>query len=353
MRKIFILTILLVSAAACSKTDFQERDRAIRLALSVDDIDVTTRAVEADPYVGAAFSKEHPFNTDVWFTLAPGVYSHDPDQELSIPVHTTLSHTGSDGTDAMYEGKNIMYPLDENQVEQNPVFCVGFYPANEAKPDENEGMVEWNNNNWIQDSQDDNVVTHAITGQQDLMFADLMKGNYNTNFGTQEFKHLLTWVKINVIATSVEAANAWGMVNSLSIEGSKNTVQIKLTDTFGASSDISFIGVPFTLQTVDEGNPKELNIRGTLAGSVLCCPPGPKSETDATVGYWISVQTVNVSEPKKVFVPITWEDPNDADSSGKLLIINLYFNEVSVVSGVCSLSYWENTSEDLFLEKVE
>jgi len=65
----------------------------------------------------------------------------------------------------------------------------------------------------------------------------------------------------------------------------------------------------------------------------------------------VTVQTSNVPEKKDVFVPITWNDKDDTDGAGKLLIINLYFNEIEVVSGVCSLSYWENTSEDLYLEQ--
>ena len=339
MRKMIISAILLLATAACSKQGVEERDRTVRLALSVDGIDVTTRTVEADPYVGAAFSVDAPFKTDVWFTLTPGEYQHDPsaNEELSIPVHTQISHTSADGTDAMFEGKNILYPLEEGQDVQEPVYCVGFYPEEK----------------WIQGSEDDNVVTCEITGDHDLMFADLIEGNYNTYFGAQQFKHLLTWVKINVIATSVEAANAWGKVNYLSIEGVNSTVQINLTDEHGTPSQICFTGDPLKMVTVDTDVPaemKELNIRGTLAGSVLCCPPEPRSETDPTLGYQLTVSTNNVNEKKEIFVPITWENQNDTDSKGKLLIINLYFNEVSVVSGVCTLSYWENTSEDLYLE---
>lgn len=350
--KVIISALLFLSLAGCSKTVMQDRDRTIRLALSLDGVEADTRTTEAEPYVNTAPTVEHPFKTDVWFTLTPGEYGHNPldGEEVAFPVHTMIEHKDALGTEAMFEDKNVLYPLDENEstVEEAPVYCLGFYPANE-----DDGSSE----GW---KQDGTVVTHKITGTQDLMFADLIKGNYNENFPPQEFNHLLTWVKINVIANSVDAAGAWGKVKYLSIGGKRSTVRIDLTTEYGTPSVISYVRDEaldtLCLKTVDAQNDVskmvDLSIGGTLAGSVFCCPPEAKSESDPrVVGYWVTVQTSNVPEKKDVFVPITWNDQYDTDGAGKLLIINLYFNEIEVVSGVCSLSYWENTSEDLYLEQ--
>ena len=362
--KVILSALLFLSLAGCSKTVMQDRDRTIRLALSLDGVEADTRSeAVAEPYVNTAPTAEHPFKTDVWFTLTPGEYVHASSndelsdaEEVDFPVHTVIEHKDALGTEAMFGDKNVLYPLDENEstVEEAPVYCLGFYPAN----DDDGSSEDW--------TQNGTVVTHKITGTQDLMFADLIEGSYNENFPPQEFNHLLTWVKINVIANSVDAAGAWGKVNYLSIGGKRSTVRIDLTTEYGTPSVISYVrnedldenGAPkdtLCLKTVDAQNDVskmvDLSIGGTLAGSVFCCPPEAKSQSDERVGYWVTVQTSNVPEKKDVFVPITWNDKYDTDGAGKLLIINLYFNEIEVVSGVCSLSYWENTSEDLYLEQ--
>ena len=58
---------------------------------------------------------------------------------------------------------------------------------------------------------------------------------------------------------------------------------------------------------------------------------------------------------KEVFVELTKEDgqtavTDPADARGKLFVITLHFNEMSVIEGVCTLRQWDDQSSEIYLK---
>ena len=360
MRRIFpYISVFVLSLAfvACTRID-KPQDRAIKLYFASDNLQVETKA-EAEAF-GSAPTKETPFTAEVWFSLTKGKYEHNPsaNEELSIPAKVPVTFTSTQATDAILSGKNLLYPLDPtpDKTQQDPVYCVGLYPG------ESPGDPGWSYE-LIDNSK--TKFTHTINGSQDLMFADQLKGSYNVNFAPQNYKHLLTWVKVNASATSAEAAKVWGQVTGLSVGSRESSVEVIVSgdsDTEIADSDteIAFSGdtLAIAAKDVPGKNPKGLSVIGQTVASLFCSGPYTmvknSNNTSDPLGYWITVSTDKITDAKSVFVPITWDSGisvQDRDPKGKLFIINLYFNEVSVVSGVCTLHYWEDTAEDLYLGK--
>lgn len=352
MRRIFpyiSLFVLGLAFAACTRID-KPQDRAIKLYFASDNLQVETKA-EAEAF-GSAPTEQTPFAADVWFSLTKGKYEDNPsaNEELSIPAKVPVIFTSTQATDAILSGKNLLYPLDPDITQQDPVYCVGLYPGESA------GDPDWSDE--LTDNDSKTKFTHAINGSQDLMFADQIKGSYNVNFAPQNYKHLLTWIKVNVSATSAEAAKVWGQVAELSVGSRESSVEVIVSG--DSDTEIAFSGdtLAIAATNVPNKNPEGLSVIGQTVASLFCSGPYTKIKNSTNpsdpLGYWITVSTDKIRDAKSVFVPITWDSGisvQDRDPKGKLFIINLYFNEVSVVSGVCTLHYWEDTAEDLYLGK--
>lgn len=352
MRRIFpyiSVFVLSLAFAACTRID-KPQDRAIKLYFASDNLQVETKA-EAEAF-GSAPTEQTPFTADVWFSLTKGKYEDNPsaNEELSIPAKVPVIFTSTQATDAIWEGKNLLYPLDPDKPQQDPVYCVGLYPGESA------GDPDWGDE--LTDNDSKTKFTHAINGSQDLMFADQIEGSYNENFAPQNYKHLLTWIKVNVSATSAEAAKVWGQVKELSVDSRESSVEVIVSD--DSATKITFGGNPLAISAtnVRDKNPEGLSVIGQTVASLFCSGPYTEvinsNNSSDPLGYWITVSTNKITDAKSVFVPITWDSgipADERDPKGKLFIINLYFNEVSVVSGVCTLHYWEDTAEDLYLGK--
>ena len=351
MRRIFpyiSVFVLGLAFAACTRID-KPQDRAIKLYFTSDNLQVETKA-EAEVF-GSAPTEQVPFKADVWFSLTKGKYENpSANEEMSIPARVPVTFTSTQATDVILGEKNLLYPL------QDPVYCVGLYPGEEAGVPED---PDWSYQ-LINDGNNGNKTkfTHTINGSQDLMFADQLEGSYNVNFAQQEYRHLLTWVKVNASATSVEAAKVWGQVQELSLGSRESSVEVIVSG--DSETEIAFSGdtLAIAATNVRGKNPKGLSVIGQTVASLFCSGPYTKiknsNNTSDPLGYWITVKTNNITDEKSVFVPIVWDSgiqDDERDPKGKLFIINLYFNEVSVVSGVCTLHYWEDTVEDLYLGK--
>ena len=333
MRRFILFVICALIGFGCT-SDLEPENRAILLSASVayDAIDVnsTVKSVSVDPYSGSP-SVNNGLPVDLWFSYTSGHYSHYPAAPQYIPCVTSAIYTGSNRMDIKIGENILLYPIsidaNYNEVGSN-VYCVGFSPQG----------------NWNAPTGSDAVTgaSHTIDGSQDLMYAEQIRGSYSSNFPTQHYQHLLTWVKINISATSIEAAGIWGDVESLSIVSPNSTVEISFPESEGASSNFGYSGDPieFDLTLPQE---KSLNITSRTFGQVFCAPPVKNSNNE--YGYMIAVKTKNASE-KTVFVPLKDESNralSDADAArGKLFVINLYLNEVKVVDGICTLRHWDD-----------
>lgn len=335
MKDRFLHIIMLVAAigiCACERID-NASDRYICLGAGVDEMEVNTKnVVTADPYNGSVPTEDNKLNAAVWFSITDGVFMHDPTEPAYLPCRTSMLFEGDAKTTANYDedtedstpAVTLKYPTGDD----TEVYCIGLYPS-----------VVGGDNGW---KSDDGIkISHSISGQDDLMFADQISGTWRNPFPDQQYNHLLTWVKINFCAMTMEAARQWGNVQTVTIT-SDATVEIDLSETGDERITYTGSNVITTFQNTED---IPLTLTNTEAGSVFCSP-----ETS----YTVTITTTNYPEGRTVPITLTdleyaeIEDPSEA--VGKLFIISLYFSPFNVIEGTCTLNYWNDQNEDLFLQ---
>ena len=357
MRNLFAISFI-CAAFLCSCTpSLEPQGRSISLAVSlgevVSDNELQTKAegstssgVKAVPFTGIP-SVGNALTTALWFSTVPGSYSHIPQAPTYLPCATEYTYESSTSTDIRTGNDILQYPIPVGGSAQN-VYCVGFYPSG----------------NWGAPNSSTSVssATHGINGSEDLMFADQIVGNYSANFTTQTYNHLLTWVKINLSATSLAATRVWGDIETLTIVSPNSEVNISFPTSETGVSSVGYSGNPvsFTLALPEN---KVLNLTTRTFGQAFCAPPAPAAknantgkyeyvESEEALGYIVRVKAENLPE-KEIFVKLKKEDnvtaiPNAGYAVGKLFVINLHFNDISVVEGVCTLKQWDDQSSDIY-----
>ena len=327
MRKSIYILFLILVVSGCNGKISPEK-RGIRLNVGVSGLDTETKA----PYV------EGEFTASVWFSYTPGSYPDNPSGDENLPNRIVTTFTSDNASDIRDEaGKLLQYPIKDNG--NTPVYCTGFYPSD-----------GWN----IDVSQNPYSVTHAIDGVSDLMFAEQIAGSYQENFGNFTFEHLLTWISFNASATSLDAAAIWGNLTGLTITTPQCSLTVNLTSDLKSPRSVDYSGGSLVVAVTDQSTP--LTVKATDLGSALCAPPYAKVIDSKTYyGYDISVSTSGINVSKSIFVPLYGTDrhpiADPQQATGKQFVMSLYFNEVSVVSGVCTLKYWEDEREDLYVDR--
>lgn len=332
MRKSIYILFLILVVSGCNGKISPEK-RGIRLNVGVSGLDTETKA----PFVDVP-SNENQFKAFVWFSNTPGTYPVSPSEDENLPNRIVSTFISENATDIKDEsGKLLQYPISNGG--KTKVYCTGFYPSD----------------GWsiVDDSQNPYSVTHAIDGESDLMFAEQIAGSYQENFGDFTFKHLLTWISFNASATSVDAAAIWGNITKLTITTPQSSLTVTLSGSIGTPSTVNYSGETSVITVTETSTP--LSIKAVDLGSALCSPPYSKVIDSKTYyGYDISVSTYGIGT-KAIFVPLYDTDSQpitDPQAAiGKQYVISLYFNEVSVVSGVCTLKYWEDEREDLYVDR--
>lgn len=320
------MVFVFLTMAACSETASDEPDLNgnIQLGVTVGDLQISSRAgVEADPYLA---QDGKPLKAAVWFRNYDGDYENNPDAKTNLPVHTTVEFNGSQLTYVLYDKKNLKYPTGNSKI-----YCVGLYPVSEP--------LQWK-------TTDNMIVSHDINGNQDLMFAPEIEGCWNQNFPLQRYEHLLTWIKINICATSHDAVEAWGMIEQIYIH-SDDEVTIDLKGGSCSYKESGQKKIPVM------SNSSLLSTSTHEVGSVFCSP-----ETE----YKVTVQTRNKSgkmEERTITLPLNLIDIDNDDymtevtteeqARGKCFVLSLYFMPHNVVDGICTLNSWSNQNEDIYI----
>lgn len=291
----------------------------------------------------------------LWFSYDVGSYSDAPASPQNLPCVTVVNYEGQAPADIRHDGQHLLYPIpaDPNYAEVGDnVYCVGFSPC-----------TGWGN----PDASAVSSACHVINGREDLMFADQMVGSYSKNFGIQTFRHLLTWVKINMNTTSLKAASVWGDIESLEVVSPDNFLSIVFSSTLEggvpAESAVTYSGEPEVFLPVLPAD-RSLNVTIRMFAQVFCPPPASAAmdaagkyqylaEEQGELGYIIRVRTENIPQ-KEVFVKLKREDNvteiESADYAvGKLFVVNLHFNEVAIVEGICTLRQWDDQNSDIYL----
>lgn len=308
----------------------------VRLCADVSGMGMDTKA----PFTGVP-SDGNEFEVSAWFSYEPGIYPDDPKIPQNLPNRIEFTFDSGSAVDVRDDNGLLYYPIpaDENyNANKKNIYCTGFHPKD-----------GWN----IDDKGSTYVVSHAIDGATDLMFSDLMKGSYENNYEEFMFEHLLTWISFNASVTSSDAADIWGTITSVQITTPKNSLQITLSNDLNNGSTIEYLGVPQDVQVVSGGD-IPLSVKAVKVGDALCSPPQKNPENEQEYGYKVVVATSKVGS-KEIFVPL-YDTDNEkitepVEAIGKLFAISLYFNEVSVVQGVCTMKYWEDVTEDLYMEE--
>ncbi len=320
LRYIYGLAFLMM--AACSEND--PEDSAIRgnihLGATVGEL-LINRRVTAAPYLP---QKGEPLNAAVWFRNENGGYEHAPVLPTYLPVHTTVTFDSLQMTHVKYnEEYYLKYPTDHDVN----VYCVGMSPQS----------------GWS--TTDNIVVTHAINGSEDLMFAKEIRGSWKQRFPTQEYKHLLTWIRITICASSPEAIDAWGTIPQITVNrDSEVSVNLETEEyTYGGEQQpIETMSKDVTLTTAIQ-----------QVGDVFC---SPETAYTVTVRYIKNGKVIT----KTVSLPlnIIHVDKNDKVESvthesqaiGRCFVFSLYFTPNDVIEGECMLNSWSNQNEDVLLK---
>ena len=313
MKRLSLCILYLASIISCSKiTQEQENNAVIRLKVAVAETAVGTRAAaDAVPYRGSAPTADNPLNAYVFFSDVPGVYQHAPVAPTYLPARTKVSFKDSNFTHPdQVNGANLMYPVGDASV-----YCVGLAPSD---------------GQWIV-SDDCRTASHQIDGSTDIMHAGQLEGKWSAHFPMQEYRHALTWIKIGVCGTDVEAKDFWGKIQSISVK-SQDKVNIELgtgvlTYDGGEKDIMAFEGSSELKPTISE------------LGSVFC---SPSDEFRITINSErIKDKVVTVSLPTR---------QTAANAAGKVYVVELLFNSFDVVEGKCSIKPWEYQDENISMK---
>lgn len=299
-----------LAGLSCSKVheDIQKED-AIRLKVAVTSVD-TKAAAEAVPYRGTTPTKENPLNAHVFFSTQSGVYPHDPVSPYNLPARSKVEFVDATFTyPDMVNGENMIYPAGDV-----PVYCVGLAPSDDK---------------WTV-SADNKVASHEIDGSVDLMYAPQITGKWSQHFPMQEYRHALTWIKIAVCATDVYAKDFWGDITEIEIESS-SMMNLELATGALSYSDKQ------TQITAFEGT-YELKPTICEIGSVFCSPEQK---------LIITIKSERITN-KKVIIQLPSQSV--LEETGKMYIVELYFNSFDVVEGKCSIQPWEYQDENISMK---
>lgn len=237
---------------------------------------VTTKAIVAqDANISAIVYASATTNN--YKTLA---WTGDNAGKISITNGTTVAFTQTE-----------YYPSDGSSI-----YMKAVYPVPSAAPT-------------------NNIITYTIDGDMDIMMTGELSGSRKTSeSGSKElnFNHMLTQLKIKVIAEDAAAKTAWGEISSITVNKVNTSIQLDLSKAYnGTATDaaltstgsndksITFVGLPTdkTMPTIStETTAAEIAASAKEMGYAMIQP----GNTD----YELSITTAN-STDMKVNVTLT------------------------------------------------
>lgn len=313
---IYFIALATIAACAGFQDDRQEAIDGERIAVcaGIGDPSVVTRVLTYYGYTTP--SDDHPLEAEVWFT----------DDENGT---TQFANTGSSTTlprysDVTFVSGGMTFPDSDvlPYTAGKATYAVGFWPKTSWTP-----------------VSSNTQATHAITGQEDLMFAPKITAAADAHFSPLaplNFGHLLTWLKIRVAASGSEAIAAWGKITSITI-ASKTSLTVSL------NGDIGDVTYNTDGDIVAFSNPSgtALTTSANELASVFCAPT-------ESAQYIITIKSENETGGKAVTVNLVDLDKDPIASSiaatqGKEFIITLTFQPFNMIDAVGkSLADWTN-----------
>lgn len=300
-------------------------DGKIALSASIDEIkDEVSRASAVDVKTGISTAG---LTAGIWFSNEIGKYPKvdEPVGPTYIPYRSTTMYEEGVPTTVYVDQETMTNPLSYplSGAGNGNVYCIGLYPAD----------------NWTCDDPY-TFAEHEITGYHDIMFAEQQQGSWQYPFQKQKYKHLLTWLKIEVRAKGHDAIIHWGKLKNISITSPQSKTKITFATTVGGKSTVEYTGDAKSITAWD--TEAELSVRPTNAGSVLSAP---------ATKYTLVISTEHGGE-KSVEIELKDEETGDpvakeSDAVGKLYIINLCFTPFDEINATCSLVPWTEQEVEL------
>ena len=353
--------------AACSSDNDidnasgNDEEYAITLAAGIGGLTTSSRAAET--YNDTVPSSTSPLAADVWLSSDRGVYIHKADDYVTSThagndeyhLHHQMTYTSGQLTflNASSVKNLLLYSVDKTKR----TYIVGFYPQNVFSLVGSEG-----------DSDYGKTAEASVDGRTDLMFAPEVYGSRVTTekIARQDFKHILTWLKVCARAENEEAVNSWGRIIGLKLKNAKTnvTVDLSTTDintlrpTFTGDTDMNFDRKDNgNSGTISEENYYPLTTYITEMADILCAPVeinNPSEDNAGTAEYTLEVTTTG-GVVKEVPVQLSRDyDGNNIDNghytASELYVISLVFGLSPTISASCSLQEWDNEARDLLMK---
>ena len=315
---------------ACQKQDSVETDKNCSIYLSAGTVE--TRS----PFEGTVPSEQEVLDALVCVSTT----------EFSFPSD------GADGTTNGTIGKHLDVQFQSgssqlvngayyNKDHVMPVYFIAMHPQS--------GWSFTDNNTHV---------SFEFNGSHDVMFAPHTTGEYQAQTPQLEFEHLLTWIKLEIRAESEDVAEAWGPLESVTIE-CKNQLSFDINKEFN-TTDIEFSNDGslsfyqtgrFPDQEFPGAGKYEMTTTAVDAAYVLCAPVTAtirdeiafeqNGETVRTNEYYINIKTSN----RNVRVPVDLKTSEDTwfsgSTSGKQFTISLTFKMGNNIAVSASITDWE------------
>ena len=319
----------------------------------------------------------YPLQTDVWGSTEKYVFK----EEFEAGTEKPYDGSGTDGkvaihTDAVFKSgaPQLLRSAIYNETSKPDVYFVAFAPMSGTDD------IRWISND------DGTYATCQFTGNDDLMFAPQVAGTYAQDISKSpvlHFRHLLTWVRVEIKAETEAVSNSWGKIKSMKIS-SCDKVGLDLTAAaYDEDEDYIFSSVVYsnpTMLSFYQTSEEEIYVGSTMhmknvytdntypvkeelisyksakeVAYVLCSPVNATAtavvdgQDVASAEYHIEI----VTEKRKVTVPVDLrkddEEPLLGSTRGKQFTVLLNFKMGNTVYVATSVSDWQSggiVSED-------
>ena len=297
----------------------------------------------------------HPLNVSVWASTEEGKYPNngwdgqnnntddDPDNDNKVAIHTYAKFQSGEPQllgEAVYPK-----PVEGQTID---VHFVGLHPRSEV----GEGGSKWS------PSDDKQKAGYTFTGKEDVMFAPKTTGTYGLDYEnnsdlipTFNFSHLLTWLRVEIVADEWETevtqsekiSKAWGKVKSLTIK-SKNQVVVDLT---GDKDDVTFGGEELWMKFYHIGTDNEFSYSQKGEGyqipytainevAYVMCAPVVGEDKDGLQEEVPEYTLHLVTENRELDIPIDLKNSDGSyfteSTMGKQFTIQLKFKMGNVIT---------------------